>query len=164
MSQVVADTNTARIHFIDISPQFDSHGWCEPNIQEPDSDTAQTSFFLSTCIDRPPPPAHDPDELSAQDAADLAEIQANGNQISIPNPTTCEASLGASPDLWDQWLCSIVAQDIAQDSTGLWATGMQLANAALTKGDLTSQEVRWFMPTRQIKTWDFTLALGIILE
>lgn len=153
VSQVIADTNTARIHFIDISPQFDGHRWCEPNIQEPDSDTAQTWFFLSAWIDRPPPPADDPDELSAQDAADLAVIQANGNQINIPNPSICEASLGDNPDLWDQWLCKVVAQDIAQNSTGLWATEVQLANAALTNGDFTSQEVGFFMPTRQIKTF-----------
>ncbi|KAJ4404934.1 hypothetical protein N0V82_010404 [Gnomoniopsis sp. IMI 355080] len=153
VDQVVSEQGTRRLHFVDISPQFDGHRWCEPNVNEPDETTENTWLFLSAWPDRT---GHDEDELSeqqAQDNTDIAELQSYGNRVPVPDASTCQAALGANPDPWEAWLCKVVAPDIANYPNGRFATELQLADEALASGNYSSLDIPWYVPTRWAKTF-----------
>jgi hypothetical protein len=55
VEQVNEDLGSDQVHFVDVSPYFDGHRWCEkndnPDVHEPNPDNANTWFFLSAWKD-----------------------------------------------------------------------------------------------------------------
>lgn len=55
VEQVNKDIGSDQVHFVDVSPYFDGHRWCEanddPNVHEPNPDNPDTWYFLSAWKD-----------------------------------------------------------------------------------------------------------------
>jgi hypothetical protein len=123
ISQVVTNTNDAerstRIHFVDVSPSFNGHRWCEDeNVHEPAPEYQDTHFFLSSWPDvdieaplNPDPSNFPPASLlaSSKGAAlnDKHELNAIMNEgfVNLLDGATCRAALGTDPDPHAVYLC-----------------------------------------------------------
>lgn len=51
VEQVNEEVGSEQVHFVDVSPYFDGHRWCEnsddPDVHEPNANRTDTWFFLS---------------------------------------------------------------------------------------------------------------------
>lgn len=72
--------------------------------------------------------------------------------IVLPDANTCNTTLGVNPDPYAVAMCN-VAQEVCDDPQGPEALRFGRANTALANGDFNSQDVSWYAPTRQIKTF-----------
>lgn len=151
IQDAIHDANTAQggnqVHFVDVVPAFSDgqHRWCEDGVHEPTSTRTDTWFFLSAW-----PDAGDPDAAAA-DAAELQTMFAHG-PIVLPDANTCNTTLGANPDPYAVSMCNL-AQTVRDAPDGPEALRFGRANADLSSGNFNSQDVPWYAPTRQIKTF-----------
>ncbi|KFX87170.1 hypothetical protein V490_08483 [Pseudogymnoascus sp. VKM F-3557] len=153
----VADANNAygntQVHYVDVTPYFNNgHRWCEnPNgeFHEPEKKRDDTYFFLSSWGDVAIDGAADVSD--AVDAAERAAIISSGG-IPLPDAETCEASLGTDPDPYAFSMCH-VSISIARDPSGPAALSYQNATAAISRGDVNSQDIGYWTPTKWIKTF-----------
>ncbi|QYT03219.1 Mutanase [Trichoderma simmonsii] len=133
-----------RVHFVDVVPSFDNHHWCEGSTQEPDSSNPNTWFFLSGWPDLGFDSASEEnDELKARIAA---------GPIILPDASNCEAELGPQPDPFVKAMCRI-SQEIHDDPQGPQALRFAQANADIAAGDVSSQNIPWYLLTRTVKTF-----------
>lgn len=88
---------------------------------------------------------------NAVEAAEVAAIISSG-QIPLPDAGTCYASLGTDPDPYAYAMCQ-VSTSIAEDPSGPEAVRYQAAKAAISSGNYSSQDISWYLPTRQVKTF-----------
>ncbi|KGO69674.1 Glycoside hydrolase, family 71 [Penicillium italicum] len=135
-------------HFVDVDPSFEGHRWCEPGVIEPDPSHMSTAFFLSGWPDIEEGATV---AAAADDSSDLSVLQASGS-LPLPDGNTCNTTLGVDPDPVDVYWCDL-ASAVVSDPDGDIANQVVLANTALASGDFTAQDVSWFLPTRQIKTF-----------
>lgn len=138
-----------QIHFVDVVPKFTdgNHRWCEEGAADPDPSRKDTWLFLSTW----------PDVDYDTSAVENAEVQALISQggIRLPDPSTCYANLNPtahSADPYDLALCRI-AEEVRDDPAGKQALRLNKANQAIAAGDVGSQDVPWYIPTRTAKTF-----------
>ena len=162
LSQVATSVNAAypsqRVTFLDPNPSFDGHRFCEKDngkeVTEPDASRSNTWLFLSAWDDN-----NLPNTATALESAneDLAVFQA-GNTTPLPDPNTCSNTTTGDNDWYDDILCG-VAQAVllpppADDPGPNNASAVfQHDQEALTAGDFNAQEVSYFIPTRQAKTF-----------
>ncbi|KAL4860281.1 hypothetical protein BDV12DRAFT_205348, partial [Aspergillus spectabilis] len=118
---------------------FNGHRWCEDGIHEPDPSNAW--FFLSAWPDLQY-------DNFADEQAELAALASQGS-VQLPDSSACSGD-PADPYVWA--MCR-VAEAVTDDPTGLEAMRLANANAALAAGDVSSQDVSAYLPTRQIKTF-----------
>ncbi|KAI0903972.1 SGNH hydrolase [Ustulina deusta] len=139
-----------RVHYVTVSDKFEAgadHRWCShEDVHEPVEDRKDTWFFLSAWRD------YDSDASSQQDQSEGLALAAQG-QITLPS---CDADSPlndfAGNDPWDVWMCKF-AQAIAEEPDGIVAERLKKANADLSNGDYQTEDVSWWYPTRQIKTF-----------
>jgi hypothetical protein len=81
-----------------------------------------------------------------------AEVKALIAQGSINLPTNCTGVDIGDVDPWLRWQCSM-ADVIKGRSNGTEALSFKAANAEIKKGDVHGQEIGFWTPTRQIKTF-----------
>ncbi|KAL0939950.1 Mutanase Pc12g07500-like protein 1 [Colletotrichum truncatum] len=151
--EAVNDANNAReytqVHYVDVSYAFESgnHLWCEGSVKEPDSSRDDTWFFLSGW------PDVDADAAAASNA-EAAERQALFSQgsIPLPDPATCDNALGSNPDPYASYMCRL-SHVVTDFPGGPEAALYNKANGDVKAGNFNSQEVGYFAPTRQIKTF-----------
>ncbi|CAM1501517.1 Fc.00g035010.m01.CDS01 [Cosmosporella sp. VM-42] len=159
ISGAVSDANEAygsnQAHFVNVDSSFsDNHRWCEnPNgeFHEPDESRDDTWFFLSAWKDVSIGAPGGAGAIDDYEAAEVAAIIAEG-KISLPDPDTCHDSLGTDPDPYDYAMCQ-VSITIAEDPSGPEAVRYQNAVDAISSQDFNSEDIRWYAPTRQIKTF-----------
>ncbi|KAK6065946.1 esterase family protein [Seiridium cupressi] len=138
-----------QVHFVSMNPSWDGHRWCEDGVHEPDSSAANTWFFLSAWPDVTADGSAD--QSSAEEASEAAAIVSAGS-VSLPDASTCNGTLGTDPDPYDVFLCRM-SENVADDPSGPAATQLDAANTAIANGNVSSQDVSWWTPTRQIKTF-----------
>ncbi|KPM41745.1 hypothetical protein AK830_g4814 [Neonectria ditissima] len=147
-----SENGREQVHFVFVNPRYDSHRWCEVgDFHEPDSSRADTWFFLSAWPDIP----MEAGDASVDDAAEeQQEIQAvvDSGKIELPDAASCNDNLGSDPDPWDRWLCR-AAEEISERPDGPLAEYLTLANDAVAQGNVSAEEISWWVPTRQIKTF-----------
>ena len=151
--------DSQRVWYVDPNPNFDGHRFCEKDgdteVTEPDENRLDTWLFLSAWPDNSLEGSE-----SAQDAnnEEMNAVVA-GNSTALPDPNTCDSTLGQSNDWADRILCDTAKAVAAGVSTNN-ATGPSLASGvstadqqALADGDYSAVEVPWYVPTRQAKTF-----------
>jgi hypothetical protein len=76
-------------------------------------------------------------------------------QIQLPDHSNCRTTLNAIKTGADPYLKALcrISEEVADDPTGPQATRLNKANTAIAAGDMSSQDVSWYLPTRQIKTF-----------
>lgn len=153
VTQVNQQYTGTRTVFVDPNPSFDTHRFCEQDngqdVREPDSGRSDTWLFLSAWSDNTLP--GDPGALLASEIEEAA-LLAQGNTTALPDPNTCQ--LSNSTDWADQLLCGTAVAASVPNSTAAYLIDQQadrLRNG--TSGNLTAEEVSWFIPTRQAKTF-----------
>ncbi|OJJ69758.1 hypothetical protein ASPBRDRAFT_197482 [Aspergillus brasiliensis CBS 101740] len=72
--------------------------------------------------------------------------------IQLPDADTCQAVLGSDPDPYAVFMCN-VAVHVKSNSSSLIAQSLDQANQAIANKDYSSQDVSWWLPTGQIKTF-----------
>ncbi|KAI0451451.1 SGNH hydrolase-type esterase domain-containing protein [Xylaria acuta] len=154
IGDAVKEANNAwgsyRIHFVRMQDRFAGgadHRWCATeDVHEPDPDRKDTWFFLSGW------PDVDSTASAQQDESEGLELAAQG-KITLP-PCDEDSPLNkfAGNDPWDVWRCRF-AQVIADDPDGDVAERLAKANADLSDGNYQTDDVKWYYPTRQIKTF-----------
>ena len=164
LSQVADAVNSAypsqRVWFIDPNPRYDGHRFCEKDggteVTEPDENRQDTWLFLSGWPDNSLPGTE-----SAQDANNEEEnAVVAGNSTALPNPNTCQSTLGQSTDWADRMLCD-TARAINSASTLGTNGSAPTSPISVYDADLqawkdqnfTAVEVPWWVPTRQAKTF-----------
>ncbi|KAF2268066.1 SGNH hydrolase [Lojkania enalia] len=153
ISAAVSDVNKERggeqVHFVDVNPRFNVHRWCEQgDWHEPAPQVESTWFFLSGWPDVSIEGANA--DTAAVESAEIASLISAG---SIPVPdSNCRASLDSDADPYLRAMCN-VAEAVAEDPEGPEAKYLADANADIQSGNVTSQHIGWFTPTRQIKTF-----------
>ncbi|KAJ6103765.1 mutanase [Penicillium sp. IBT 16267x] len=135
-------------HFVDVNPSFDGHRWCEPGVTEPDPSHASTAFFLSGWPDIA---EGDTIQTATDNSTELSTLEAS-KSLPLPDGNTCNITLGVDPDPVDVYWCDL-ASAIASEPDGDLAKQVALANIALADGNFTTQDISWFLPTNQIKTF-----------
>ncbi|KAF5011004.1 hypothetical protein FDECE_2874 [Fusarium decemcellulare] len=88
---------------------------------------------------------------SCEEEAERQALIASG-KMELPDPGTCNDQLGSDPDPWDHWLCR-ASQAIRDDPDGPLGESLKNLNDGLAKGDANAQDIDWWVPTRQIKTF-----------
>ncbi|KAK1757778.1 family 71 glycosyl hydrolase [Echria macrotheca] len=138
------DKTRPRVHYVPMDTHFEGHRWCESDaLPEPYEYNADTWFFLSGWTDFP-------DDTSGL-AGEKQQLISEG-RVPVPDASDCEARLGSEPDPYDRFLC-MVALNVAHDPNGVEARRLAAANAAIRAGDVNAEEIDWYLPTRQIKTF-----------
>ncbi|KAI1428363.1 SGNH hydrolase-type esterase domain-containing protein [Xylaria sp. FL1777] len=154
IADAVDDANEAwgsyRTHFVPMAGRFAAgadHRWCATeDVHEPDKTREDTWFFLSGWPDV---------DSSASAQQDESEALALSDEGKITLPSCDEDSPlndFAGNDPWDVWKCRW-AQVIAEDPDGEVAQRLAKANADLSDGNYQTDDVSWWLPTRQIKTF-----------
>lgn len=80
VAQINEDIGTDQVHFVDVSPYFDGHRWCEKNdadVHEPNPNNVNTWFFLSAWKD--------------VDASSVLSILPGDGAANVRMPCGCEA-------------------------------------------------------------------------
>jgi hypothetical protein len=139
-----ADGGLGRVEYIDMTPPFETHRWCQDGTHEPEANNQNSWFFLSAWDDVG-------FNTVAEDAADIKTQIGNG-KIVLPDAASCFDNLGRNPDPYAYGLCR-VAQEIHDDPTGPEAVRFAQAQADIVAGNLSSTSISWYLPTRQIKTF-----------
>ncbi|KAK0660438.1 putative esterase [Cercophora samala] len=142
-----------QVHWVDVDRRWieGGHRWCEPGVKEPDESRADTWFFLSAWKDV------EPNNAAGQAAAvEEAETQMliESGKIELPSAETCNSTVSEGRDPYESYLC-YVAELVREEPEGEEAKMVQRANdfIAGNGGNVTIQEVSWYTPTRQIKTF-----------
>ncbi|KAF5511096.1 Lipase [Colletotrichum siamense] len=145
------------VRFINIANSFDprdgtDHSWCSSDdVHEPDENREDTWFFLSGWKDFDAESAAAVRSRAQDEAEAKALIQA-GN-ATLPDAKECEGVTGSSGgDPWKLWQCRM-AEAVAEDPSGPAAARFNATNRALGGGNMTIQDIDWWVPTRQIKTF-----------
>ena len=148
IDQANHDHGSTKVHYVDVNSRFTGHRWCEGSTKEPDPNNKNTYFFLSAW------PDVEAEGVSVSSQTDDAELKALGaaKKVNLPDPKTCSPQMVGGADPVQVWSC-MVAKAVQADPNGEAAKHLKAANAALAKGDVNSQDVPWFLPTRQIKTF-----------
>jgi hypothetical protein len=137
-----------QVHFVDVNSRFTAHRWCEQgDWNEPAID--DTWFFLSGSPD-----------LSIEDsqinsaAVELAEMSAliSSGTIPLPDAGNCEISLDVNADPYERAMCPM-AVSVRQHPGGSAAKVLDQANNDTKNGNVSSQGIGFFTPTRQIKAF-----------
>ncbi|OLN96838.1 Mutanase Pc12g07500-like protein 1 [Colletotrichum chlorophyti] len=131
--EAVNDANNAQeytqVHYVDVSYAFESGnhlcGW--PDV---DADAAAAS---------------------GAEAAERQALFAQGS-IPLPDPATCDDALGSNPDPYASYMCRL-SHVVTDFPGGPEAALYNKANGDVKAGNFNSQEVNYFYPTRQIKTF-----------
>jgi hypothetical protein len=147
-----AEHGGVQVYYVDMMGRFSegNHRWCEDGAKDPDSGRRETWFFLSGWGDV------DADSIGAE-SLETNELFSQG-EIQLPDAANCTSDLAAqlrdtgSVDPYAVSLCRI-AEEIDEDPEGPQAQRFATANSAITNGDVSSQDVSWYLPTRQIKTF-----------
>ncbi|KAJ9480771.1 hypothetical protein VN97_g12756 [Penicillium thymicola] len=141
------ELGSKRIHYVDMQSHFDSHRWCEADVREPDPN-GNSFFFLAGWDDQ----GTNDIAVAGLSVTEADELQALADQgsIKLPDAATCRESLGTDPDPYAEAMCH-VAETVAHDPNGPEAQRLDRANKALANGDLSVQEISWYLPTRTIK-------------
>lgn len=140
-----------RVHYIDINQRFDdgNHRWCEPDVKDPDPNRKETWFFLSGWPDVEGPDTASTESIDVKSFIDQGEIK-------LPDGCTHQSLLdrdwSKSRDPYDLALCRVAAE-IADAPDGDEAKRFRQANKDIAAGDVSSQSIPWYLPTRQIKTF-----------
>lgn len=148
-----AERGTEQVHYIDMQPYFDGHRWCETNgddYHDPDENIRSTYFFLSGWQDFPIKPSHRATAETSQVAEVIAFLESGG--IQLPPAETCQEDLGTDPDPYAVFMCER-AMNIAAAPNGTAAESFGRASAAIADEDYESNDISWWLPTRQIKTF-----------
>ncbi|KAJ5649125.1 uncharacterized protein N7484_002848 [Penicillium longicatenatum] len=98
-------------------------------------------------------------QVSADNNTDLSTLEAR-RRLPLPDGNTCNTSLGIDHNPVDVYWCDL-ASEIASDPDGDIAQHVALANTALASGDFTAQDIRWFLPMKQIKIFH-PRSIGIV--
>lgn len=159
-----AEWGETAVRFINVDNSFGHNGvdhrWCSSeDVHEPDENREDTWFFLSGWKDVSLPPSLfklglDPAMIQGrvQDEAEKKALIQAGN-ITLPDAASCEGVTATSgDDPWLLWQCRMSAA-IENDPKGPVAESFNAANDALSRGNVTTQDVSWWVPTRQIKTF-----------
>ncbi|CAG8112343.1 unnamed protein product [Penicillium nalgiovense] len=146
VQEVNAQVGSTNVYYVDVQQKFDTHRWCEKGIHEPDSSAQNTYFFLSAWSDLP----LDDNAVTSSDTDDISSLIQAG--ISLPDASNCEETLGSDPDPYEKWLC-LASIAIKQDPNGPVAWSYGNATQDIKDGDVNTQHVSDWYPTRQIKTF-----------
>ncbi|KAH2979057.1 hypothetical protein KXW58_004186 [Aspergillus fumigatus] len=141
-----SELGSTKVHYVDVQPNFDRHRWCEQGIHEPDASAPNTYFFLSGWSDLPV----DNNAVTSSDSADISSLMQTG--INLPEATTCQQLIGSDPDPYETFLC-LASIAIKEDPNGPVAWSYGNATQAIRDGDMNSQHINDWYPTRQIKTF-----------
>ncbi|GFF57063.1 mutanase [Aspergillus udagawae] len=141
-----SELGSTKIHYVDVQPNFDRHRWCEQGTHEPDASAPNTYFFLSGWSDLPV----DNNAVTSSDSADISSLMQTG--INLPEATTCQQMIGSDPDPYETFLC-LASIAIKEDPNGPVAWSYGNATQAIRDGDMNSQHISDWYPTRQIKTF-----------
>lgn len=140
---------TSQVHFVDVVERFadGNHRWCENGVADPDPSRQDTWFFLSAW----------PDvnyDTTAVESSEVRTLVSQG-QIKLPDHSTCRTDLSSITTGADPYLLAMcrVAEEVADNPTGPQASRLNQANTAIAAGDVSSQDIPWYVPTRQIKTF-----------
>ncbi|KAK2774669.1 esterase family protein [Colletotrichum kahawae] len=150
-----AEWGETAVRFINVDNSFGHNGvdhrWCSSeDVHEPDENREDTWFFLSGWKDLGLDPAMIQGRV--QDEAEKKALIQAGN-ITLPDAASCEGVTATSgDDPWLLWQCRMSAA-IENDPKGPVAESFNAANDALSRGNVTTQDVSWWVPTRQIKTF-----------
>ncbi|PVH79610.1 esterase family protein [Cadophora sp. DSE1049] len=143
------ERDTYQVHFVDVVDRFSNgnHRWCEDGVADPEPSRQETWFFLSAW----------PDVNYDTTAAENSEVQAlvSQGQIRLPDSSTCYedlSSITTGADPYQLAMCR-VAQEVADDPSGPQALRLNQANRAIAAGDVSSQDIPWYIATRQAKTF-----------
>ncbi|RAH70323.1 mutanase [Aspergillus aculeatinus CBS 121060] len=156
--QAIKDANSAYgstgVTYVDMQPSFDTHRFCEEGVYEPSPNRGETFFFLSGWDDYP----HEHDELvtveaetAAVEAAEVVQMMSLGS-IPIPDAVTCNTTLGTDPDPYAVVMCD-ASLSVSMDPNGEVAQRLAQANADISSRNYSSTAIKWWLPTRQIKTF-----------
>ncbi|KXG50758.1 uncharacterized protein PGRI_045250 [Penicillium griseofulvum] len=88
---------------------------------------------------------------TADDTADLALLKARRSLL-LPDGKTCNTTLGVCPDPVPIYWFDL-ASAVVSNPDGNIAKQVALADTALAWGDFISQNIPWFLPTRQAKAF-----------
>ncbi|GFF25735.1 glucan endo-1,3-alpha-glucosidase agn1 [Aspergillus udagawae] len=141
-----SELGSTNVHYVDVQSNFDSHRWCEQGIHEPDASAPNTYFFLSGWTDFP----LDNTAVTSSDPADIASLMQTG--VNLPEASNCQQAIGSDPDPYEKFLC-LASIAINQDPNGPVAWSYNNATQAIKDGNVNSQHVSDWSPTRQIKTF-----------
>ncbi|CAO2648048.1 Nn.00g089700.m01.CDS01 [Neocucurbitaria sp. VM-36] len=149
----ISDANAAhggdQIYFVDVNPRFNGHRWCEQgDWHEPAPGVDSTWFFLSGWPDVSIEGSKA--NTAAVESAEITSLISAG-RIPVPD-ANCRATLDSDADPYVRAMCH-VAEAISEDPEGPEATYPAEANVDIKSGNITSQHIGWFTPTRQIKTF-----------
>ncbi|KAF3920067.1 hypothetical protein AA313_de0200233 [Arthrobotrys entomopaga] len=133
-----------QVHFVDVVDSFNSHHWCENGVHEPDPSSQSTWFFLSAWNDLRY-------NTAAEESGEVSTLLSDGT-MKLPDASTCVTDPAAQLDPYLVAMCR-VAQAISEDPTGPEAVRFNNANADIVAGNVSSQSIPWYVPTRQIKTF-----------
>ncbi|KAF2729342.1 SGNH hydrolase [Polyplosphaeria fusca] len=143
-------SQTDRIHFVDVDQTFNAHRWCEQgDYHEPAPQIQSTFFFLSGWPDVSIDGANA--NTAAVEQAEIESLISTGS-IQVPDASNCRSALDSDADPYARAMCN-VAEAVSEDPDGPEAKYLADANADIQAGNVTSQHIGWFTPTRQIKTF-----------
>jgi hypothetical protein len=139
-----------QIHFVDVNPRFTAHRWCEQgDWHEPAPEVDSTWFFLSGW----PDVSIEGSEINsiAIEEAEASALISSG-RIPLPDANNCKSSLDANADPYERAMC-YMAVSIKQHPDGPAAQALNQANNDIKDGNVSSQDIGYFTPTRQIKAF-----------
>jgi hypothetical protein len=138
-----------QITFVDVNARFNAHRWCEQgDWHEPAPDHDDTWFFLSGW-----PDVSIPGSSVNSAAVEQAEVKQLISYGRVPLPESdCMKTLDSDADPYLRALCHY-AEAVAESSNSTEARYLAQANAEIKSGNVTSQHIGWFTPTRQVKTF-----------
>jgi hypothetical protein len=150
----VSDANSEhggnQVHYVDMNGQFSdgNHRWCEADAKDPDENRQSTWFFLSGWSDV------DVDTASIE-SSEIPDFIGQG-QITLPEGCTTDSLLqrdwSESRDPYELVMCRVAAE-IQDDPEGEQARRFAQANQDIAAGDVNSQSIPWYLPTRTAKTF-----------
>ena len=174
LSQVADSVNSAyqeqHVWFVDPNPFFDGHRFCgvaptsetiggfevntSTEVIEPDSSHLDTWLFLSGWPDNSLPGTEPAQHAKEEDL----ETVIAGNITALPDPTTCNSTLGQSTDWADRMLCDTAMAVAGSEPSGYYGPSDA---AAIVDADIQAFQdqnysaiaMPWWTLTRQAKTF-----------
>ncbi|VBB84421.1 Putative Esterase [Podospora comata] len=148
-----ANTEGGQVHYVDVDQRWieGGHRWCEPGVKDPDSNRADTWFFLSGWKDIEPNNAAGVDGGEVE--KDETQMLIESGEIKLPSEETCNSTASEGRDPYESYLC-YVAELVREEPEGEEAKRVNGANDFISgKDGANIQDVSWYAPTRQIKTF-----------